>query len=333
MNGFQPFDVGQSARNALAIQQVRDYPQDRQNMLRQGQMDEQAKGFQILEQGAKAVMANPAMYPTFKANMERLGIAGQGELPDQFDQKMITGLAQYAANKGTPSFVDVGISPEGESIQVGRDPATGRTWEVRTPTGVMTPREKADLKVETARRTKTAEIEAKEDSDVRTDIYSRARIAASGQVKTNKALKLANMATQGIPGQLKLFATRVFPGIDASDEAALGSAFKQMALDELAAFKGPTTDFEYGVAEGIGGTLGEGPTANIARIKAVKRAQWFTRREAEQLKKFKGRAIEFMFDFQEKVKTKKGEFTLEDLQDTAVENHMTIEEVLKRLNQ
>lgn len=161
------------------------------------------------------------------------------------------------------------------------------------------------------------------------------REAATAQVKARRALLAAENASQGLTGQSKLFLSRVFPDIDVGDEALLDSSTKELALDILARFKGPTTDFEYGIAQSIVGGVGQSKTANRARLASVDRNLWFMRREAQQFNKWDAAGKDpnqFKFDFEERLKTKKGEFTLMELQETAAHNHITIPEVLKRLN-
>ena len=129
--------------------------------------------------------------------------------------------------------------------------------------------------------------------------------------------------------------SKLFPGIDVSNEAALSQSLTNLALDELQKFKGPTTDFEFGKTEEIAGTLGDSKTANRAKIASLRRANWFNQREAKQFQshvKNGGDPDSFGFNFGEPMKTKRGVFTLKDIQDTAVANNISIDEALKRLN-
>ena len=101
-------------------------------------------------------------------------------------------------------------------------------------------------------------------------------------------------------------------------------------------FKGPTTDFEFSVTEDIAGSLGSGASANIARLASLERANWFADRESQQFNDhIKGGhdPDEFFFNFNELVTPKKGgkSYSLQSLQDTAVSNHISINEVIKRL--
>jgi hypothetical protein len=129
--------------------------------------------------------------------------------------------------------------------------------------------------------------------------------------------------------------SKLFPGIDASDEAALSQSLTNLALDELQKFSGPTTDFEFQKTEEIAGTLGDSRAANAAKVASLQRANWFVKREAEQFRdhvKSGGDPDAFAFDFDEQIKTKKGTFSLQDIQDTALANNFTIEQTVKELN-
>lgn len=240
------------------------------------------------------------------------------------------------------------------------DPQTGKlgipTFDPRTnqvgfqevpgaPTQ-QTPLQKQESKIRTAARTSDIAVEetrAKETikrtaartSDIKKEISERNRGAARGERTLNQALTLAKQSSQGLSGAAKLQLSRLIPGIDAGDEAALEATLKQLSLEQLQLFKGPTTDFEFGVTESIAGTIGNSKEANISRIKSLKRANWFNQREFNQFDKHiksGGDPDAFKFNFGEPIKTKKGVFTLQDIQDTAVQNNLTIEETIKRLN-
>lgn len=170
--------------------------------------------------------------------------------------------------------------------------------------------------------------------------YSGQRKAANNTLrKTNEITKLAERASQGIKGQSKLLASRYFSGIDASDEGAISSAYKSLTLDELAKFKGPTTDFEYSVAEEITGSLGQSSRANMARIASLSRAAWFSKRETEQFARWikAGHSADnYGFDMNAPITFGRGDsvttMTLQDLQDTAVANHIGIDDVIKQFS-
>lgn len=195
----------------------------------------------------------------------------------------------------------------------------------------------SELSVAETKAKETAKSRVARTSTLKKEFSERRRLAARSNRKVKEAQKLAQQATQGVSGQGKLALSRLFPGIDASDEGALSSAFKSLALDELQKFKGPTTDFEFAVTEDIAGSLGSSSSANLARLSSLDRANWFMDRESKQFNDhIKGGhdPDEFFFNFNELVTPKKGgkSYSLQSLQDTAVANHISIDEVIKRLS-
>lgn len=194
----------------------------------------------------------------------------------------------------------------------------------------------ADIAVRKAQEIATATQRASRVSSITKELSTRNRNAARESIKLNQALNVAGTAEQGLTGSVKLRLAKLVPGIDVTNEALLAQSLKSLALDQLQNFKGPTTDFEFGVTEDIAGKLGDPRTANIARIKSLQRAAWFNQREFKQFQKHikAGKDPDtFGFNFGEQIKTKRGEFSLQDIQDTAVENNLSIEETIKRLNQ
>lgn len=168
-------------------------------------------------------------------------------------------------------------------------------------------------------------------AELKSEIGTRNRQAARSLVTINEALTLAQTASQGLSGTAKLKLAKIFPDIDVSDEGALDAATKQLALDQLQKFKGPTTDFEFGVVQQIAGEIGNSKSANIARLKALKRNAWFQKEEFKQLRNWKGDPDEFEFDFGATKTFGDRQYTLEQIQATAVANNFTIEETLDRL--
>lgn len=212
---------------------------------------------------------------------------------------------------------------------------TGLTAEEQTKKKVEEAGAISEIKVEEAGDVEKRKQREKRVSAIRTEMSTRDRDASRAQIKLNRALILANQATQGLSGDLKVKFAKIFPDIDVTDEASLAQSLRSLALDELQKFKGPTTDFEFGVAESTTGMLGDPKTANIARIKSIMRNNWFNAKETEQYNrhvKAGGDPDTFRFNFGEPVKTKKGVFTLQQLQDTAVKNNSTIDEIIEALN-
>ena len=200
---------------------------------------------------------------------------------------------------------------------------------------IETKEKESDIAVSRAQRVARATQRERRVSDITQEIATRNRNSKRGAVKINEALTVASKASQGLAGAAKLKLSSLVPGIDVTDEALLDQSLKQLAVDQLQAFKGPTTDFEFGVVQNTTGEIGDSRTANIARLKSLKRAGWFNEREFQQLKRHTnagGDPDSFAFNFGESIKTKKGVFTLQDIQDTAVDNNFTIEETIKALN-
>jgi len=194
----------------------------------------------------------------------------------------------------------------------------------------------AELEVKTTKRVADIKRTATRTSALKKEFGDRRRLAARSTRKIKEAQKLAEKATQGLGGVAKVQLGRIFPGIDTGNEAALTGAFKNLALDELQKFTGPTTDFEFRVTEDIAGSLGDGASANKARLSSMERAAWFNDRESQQFNDhIKGGhdPDEFFFNFNELVTPRKGgkSYSLQSLQDTAVFNHISIDEVIKRL--
>jgi hypothetical protein len=178
-------------------------------------------------------------------------------------------------------------------------------------------------------------------SELTAEINEGARNAAGRRPIVREALIVAQSATQGLQGVSKQALARIFPGIDVSNEAVLESNLLRLALEQLQAFKGPTTDFEFNKAQGIGGEIADPASANIARLKAVERAIWFAEEEKRQFDEFvKGDNDPEQFVFRMDVPaivrgqglTHDGKpVTLQDLQDTASAKHISIEQVIQGL--
>lgn len=194
-------------------------------------------------------------------------------------------------------------------------------------------REEAEARteIEKQRTIATEKARIQRMSQMKAELGEQNRAAARSEVTINEALTLAQQASQGLAGTAKVKLAKIFPDIDVSNEGALDAATKQLALDQLQKFKGPTTDFEFGVVQQISGELGNSKSANIARLKALKRASWFRKEEFKQLRKWEGDPDEFAFDFNATKGFGEKSYTLEQIQATAVANNWTIEETLDKL--
>lgn len=193
----------------------------------------------------------------------------------------------------------------------------------------------AQVDIAKARGVASATNTEKRISNKKVEFADKIQGAARKGIKLNAALNAAATADQGLRGSVKLQLAKIFPDIDVSSEATLDQALLQLTIDQLTEFKGPTTDFEFDKSQATIGTVGDSKSANIARLKSLQRNAWFVRREADQFNdhaKDGGDTDNFAFNFNQIVKTKKGGFTLREIQDTAADANLSIEETLERLN-
>lgn len=234
------------------------------------------------------------------------------------------GVPTFDPSTGTAGFQQISGAP----IQ--------QTPEEKRLASIKTKQAEADISVAATEKKEIIKQRVARSSKIKTELSERNRNAARSSRMLRQALVLSQQASQGLSGSAKLKLSRLIPGIDATDEAALDATLKQLALEQLQQFKGPTTDFEFAVTQAIAGSLGESKESNVARIKSLDRARFFNEREFKQFEqhtKDGGDPDNFRFNFNEIVKTKKGPFSLQDIQDTAVQNNLTIEETIKRLNE
>lgn len=197
-------------------------------------------------------------------------------------------------------------------------------------------RDISDIDVQETVKKERVTQAARRDSELISDMSTRNRTSARDQRTITEALQLSAQAAGGITAGIKLKLSKLLPGVDVGNEAALDSALTQIALDQLQKFKGPTTDFEFGVTQDIAGSVTDPKTARLAKLNSLKRAAWFNQREYTQFVRHQragGSSDDFAFDFNEVVHTAKGSYTLQDLQETAVANHMSMEDVLQKLNE
>jgi hypothetical protein len=305
---------------------------------------------QLIARKARLVKLN---LPTETTDESLELLSGNPDLLRQRTAQAITlgqqaGFLKGARTASTKAFAPIVDPATGELGIPTFDPATGQAGFQQVPGAPVQQTSAQKREAEIKERLKISEIavteterkavitqRVKRSSAIKKELSERNRSAARSGRTLRQALTLAQKANQGFTGAAKLQLSRLLPGVDASNEAALDATLRTLALEQLQQFKGPTTDFEFGVTESISGSLGQSQSANIARIKSLDRARFFNEREFKQFDdhvKSGGDPDSFSFNFGEPVKTKKGVFTLQDIQDTAVQNNLTIEETIKRLN-
>jgi hypothetical protein len=236
-----------------------------------------------------------------------------------------------------PEISPVQADPNtGQQYVVETDKNTGQSRRVDIPGAIQrTGAQTRETEVRQVNAVETEKGKVSRSNEIQKELGDRNRSAARAQRPLKQALTLIAKADQGVTGAIKLQLGKLIPGIDVSDEGQLDAVFNQLALEQLQQFKGPTTDFEFGVTQDIAGSISNAQTANLARVKSLDRNNWFNQREFTQFNNYIKNGNDpdgFAFNFQETLKTKKGDFTLQQLQDTAVSNNLTIEEVLGKLN-
>lgn len=245
---------------------------------------------------------------------------------------------QAPARVSTKSFAPITDPETGQVSLPTFDPNTGETKLVPIEGAKqLTPKQEQQQELSQFTKKERKKARISRAKEIKKEIGDRNRNAARSQQPLFEALRLASnpRTAEGIGAGIATQLARVLPGIDVSNEGNLDSALNRLALEQLQNFKGPTTDFEFGVTQNIVGSLTDPREANIARLKSLQRANWFAKREFKQFNDFidgGGDPDNFAFDFNETVSTKKGNFNLKDLQDTAVDNNMTIEEVVAELD-
>lgn len=233
------------------------------------------------------------------------------------------------------------LGPDGQYRGPTYNPATNE-WGAQEIPGLTgpTPQQRADIETSAAVDKVRGQEYERRASELLSQMSERNRTAATNMRMAKEALLFAGDATQGLPGRIKMIASTLLPGetIDVTNEAGLQAVQTQMALNVLQSFKGPTTDFEYAVAQSVPGRYTDAKTANIARLKGIERSAWFQQKELDQLKAWKnsGRDIDyFAFDMDRPVYGVKlpdgSDVTYWDLLETAVEYNLNMEETIQRI--
>ena len=149
-------------------------------------------------------------------------------------------------------------------------------------------------------------------------------------------LKIANAAlrgaTTGIAGSVKVALASIFPSIDVTNEGVLGSSLTKFALASLQSFKGPTTEFEFRVAESINGKLGDPKTSIKAKLNVLDLTTFLSEQRDRQLN---NKLDNDDFDPKRFRFNGSGLFggqTINDIADITLKNNLSVDEALQFLN-
>ena len=318
-----------NTKNPVILQQA--LVKRRAELVQQGlPTDQTDEGIAMLGQGNIQGVVS-ALGDSVKLFNQQQG--GQTGTASQRDFQAFQQLNQKAIETGAPEDI---LAAQQFGKQAGFNRPSVQQQQAAT---IDTAQKLAGVEVSKQKDISEVKTTAARTSALKTEFSTQNKNAARSRIKIQQARKLAKVTTQGLQGVSKVALARIFPGIDVSNEAALSQGFKSLALDELQKFKGPTTDFEFAVTEDITGSLGDGQSANLARLASLDRSVWFAQREAQQFREWEKAGHDpdaFAFNFNEVITIpKKGEkltYKLIDLQDTAVDNHLSIEEVIKALS-
>jgi hypothetical protein len=272
----------------------------------------------VIDQGIKQLQSGDT--EGFNAGLQKIIQAGQ-----QIDSTGIDGIQQAVpvhgrgfqtlSRGGTPSFRQL---PEDQQALI-----------------MELEEKRRQTELEHTKRIEQVKGQVQRTSEKTKEMNERNTNAVRQARPIREALQLASKATQGVTGVVKLRLAKLFPDIDVSNEAALESTLHQLSLEQLAAFPGTTTDFEYGVTQKITGEILNSKEANLARLNSLDRARWFNEREVKQYRKHikdGGTADDFTFDMNEIINTKTGDYTIELIRNTAADRHISMEDMIRELN-
>jgi len=183
----------------------------------------------------------------------------------------------------------------------------------------------------------SARLGARSDALVRDEIRGNARTASRQLGKVRSLSKLLETTGTGALTQFLPQIGRLIPGFDATNEQAAQAQINSFVLDEMSKFKGNTSDRELAFARETVAELGNSPEANRIILRNFENVIFLSSEENRQFDEFvKGgnKARDFIFNFQKVIIPDHptfGNVTLDDLQTTAFENGITIENALKEL--
>ncbi len=183
----------------------------------------------------------------------------------------------------------------------------------------------------------SARLGARSDAVVRDEIKGNARSASRQLSKVRSLSKILETADTGTFQQFAPQLARVIPFFDATNEQAAQAQISSFVLDEMAKFKGSTSDRELAFARETITQLGNTPEANKIILRNLENVIFLSGEENRQFDEFvkgENKPRDFIFDFQKVIipdHPNFGNVTLDDLQTTAFENGISIERALKEL--
>lgn len=249
------------------------------------------------------------------------------------------------------------VAPKSRTINVGDglqqfqelNPATNKFENVGNPfeAGEKGPREQEQILE--ARRTRTPLVQitpfeeegqklgARSDAAVRDEIRGNARTSSRKLSTVRNLSKLLKKAKTGALTQFFPQIGRLLPGFDATDEQAASAQINTLVLEQMQAFKGSTSNRELDFATQTIQQLGNTPEANAIITRSLENVIFLAQQENNQFDAFvkEGKKPrDFIFNFQKTLfqnHPKFGDVTLDDIQTTAFENGISMEEAINEM--
>lgn len=257
-------------------------------------------------------------------------------------------------NTGQAAFFDEISSDEipQSRIRAADEYLTPNALKLRHQEAVDESRKRRDISVkqEEARAEKEKRIVAqKEEIRLRSQARNTKRMLIEDVLTS---LRKEDLST-GYGAKLKNQLARVLPNIDVTDLGKVDAALTQLTVEQLQNFKGPTTDFEFGKSENIGGTITDPKAAIEAKLALNQRTAWANDQYDKELRKWMSSGkdpADFQFDFWDAdgtgndfgsqpfsrggkpLNAKDGKvYSYREIYKSAAHNNMSIQEFTKRI--
>jgi len=233
------------------------------------------------------------------------------------------------------------IKPLSTIAKINADFAAGLITESQKSAGLAKATRAESLVNVQAFEREEAKLGARSDAAVRDEVKDNARAASRDIGKVRNLSSALKKAKGGALTQILPDLGRVIPGLDAligtGDEQAALAAINSFVLLQMQAFKGTTSNRELDFARTTVARLGNTREANEIIVRSFENVIFLAQQENKQFDEFLrggGKGRNFIFNFQ-KVLFKDhptfGTVTLDDIQTTAFENGITMEEAIKEL--